>query len=236
MPSGPAWPALRGCRPCLDPSDLLCCLSPSPWQRGHKTRKGAGRVPEPRAREGLLAAAGVCPGLGAGEREQRPKGPRREPSLAFRCRGAGTWRLSGCTPPARAPAAARSAPDAPPTDAAPAASDQAPGHTGRHWPRGQVGARFRGEASRAGRGQDRKQTPAPHVGRVQPLPANWGVNKRKAGGTLSLNTHPGAERTPSPLKCPCLGRAPRHVASALAPPGPRAVLSRPGVPHGQAQD
>lgn len=146
MPSGPAWPALRGCRPCLDPSDLLCCLSPSPWQRGHKTRKGAGRVPEPRAREGLLAAAGVCPGLGAGEREQRPKGPRREPSLAFRCRGAGTWRLSGCTPPARAPAAARSAPDAPPTDAAPLTRPQRPpirlpatraatGHEGR-WVQG----------------------------------------------------------------------------------------------------
>lgn len=53
-------------------------------------------------------------------------GPRHELSLAFHCRGAGTWHLSGCTRPARALAAVPSAHDAPPAEAAPAASDQLP--------------------------------------------------------------------------------------------------------------
>lgn len=66
-----------------------------------------------------------------GRAESRPgDGAQSEPSLAFRCRGAETWRLSGCTRPARAPAAGPSALDAPPTEAAPAAPDRVPGHAG----------------------------------------------------------------------------------------------------------
>ena len=72
-------------------------------------------------------------------------GPGRELLLAFRFRGAGMWHLSGCTRPARVPAAVPSALDAPPTEAAPAASDRAPSHTGRRWPRGQVGVRYPGQ-------------------------------------------------------------------------------------------
>lgn len=85
-------------------------------------------------------------------------GTRRELSLAFHCRGAGTWHLSGCMRPARVPAAVPSARDAPPTEAAPAASDRAPSHTGHHWPRGQVGVRYPGQG-RAGLDKDGSRCP-----------------------------------------------------------------------------
>lgn len=141
--------ALQGCA--TNPATASTTTARAPRRGSRQTRKGVGGA------QGYGRAPGSSHSLmGRWRRESSSPlggtslgGTRCELSLAFHCRGAGTWHLSGCTRPARVPAAVPSARDAPPTEAAPAASDRAPSHTGHHWPRGQVGVRYPGRG-RAG--------------------------------------------------------------------------------------
>lgn len=228
------WPTLRasaeaGCA--LPPATTCAALVQAPAE-GTENRKrqaesgsrGAGRGREPgRDSQGS--------GTGAGDRW--PWGPGVRPRLLFVAEEQGR----GVSPAAPRPPGHPLPAPAPPTHhllTRPRGLRPGSQPHGPPPPARQVGARFGVEPAelvRTGNGPPRR------TGRVEPLSAHWGVNKRKAGRALSSHTRLGAKSTPVSAHGPHPGGAPRRggVCPALAR-APCGALSRPGAPHGRARD